>query len=476
MLGIFGTLNLATRSLSTQRVGTEIAGHNLANVNNSAYARQRVNIETALPIPTELGPQGTGADAVSIRQIRDQLLDRQIQNETSVRGWLEAQQQALQYAQANLGQEIDRQASGAEGAAATGGVGGQNGLAEGLAGFFNAFQSLSTNPTNLAERQVLLIKAQNLAVQFNQIDQRLANVHSSLNNAIQIDVDNANRLISDVAKLNEQIVAAEIGIGGTANDLRDIRQQRLEELAKLVNFSTTAQPSGSVDIVINGTPITSGALVNDQLEAYDPGSGSLLLRLQNSGTPVNLTSGSLQGTIEARDGGLATLRQELNQLAAHLVSTVNTLHTPGYDLTGNTGQAFFTGTNAATLAVNTTLTTDPGRIQAADAPNAPGNNRIALALAQLAQQNQAALGNQTFNQRYGQTVAAVGQSLSSVNAQLNNQQIVESMLLRQRDAVGGVSIDEEMTDLIKYQRAFEASARLVTTLDEMLTILVNLGR
>src|SRR5262245_24115705 len=114
MLGLFGTLSMANRALQTQRSGSEIAGHNLANVNTPGYSRQRLAIETSLTIPSEIGPEGTGADAVAIRQIRDALLDRQIVSETSVRGAYEARQEALQFLQAALGQQIDRQATGAE--------------------------------------------------------------------------------------------------------------------------------------------------------------------------------------------------------------------------------------------------------------------------------------------------------------------------------------------------------------------------
>jgi len=143
---------MANRSLQTQRNGTEVAGHNLANVNTPGYSRQRVAIETSITIPSELGPQGTGADAVAIVQIRDALIDRQIVAETSVRGSFESRQKALQFGQAALGQEIDRQASGAEGSAAASGVGGQHGIAENISDLFNAFQSLSTNPTSMTER------------------------------------------------------------------------------------------------------------------------------------------------------------------------------------------------------------------------------------------------------------------------------------------------------------------------------------
>ena len=117
-MSLFGTLSLATRSLATQRNGTEVAGHNLANVNTKGYSRQRVAIETSLAVAREMGPQGTGADAVGIYQLRDALVDRQIVNETGVRGAYESRQRALQFGQAALGQQIDRQASGAEGAAA----------------------------------------------------------------------------------------------------------------------------------------------------------------------------------------------------------------------------------------------------------------------------------------------------------------------------------------------------------------------
>ncbi len=471
MLGLFGSLNLGARSLSTQQLGIEVAGHNLANVSNAAYARQRLTIQTAQPVPSQLGPQGAGAEGVAILQLRDALLDRQILSETSAGGYLEAQQQALQYAQANLGQQIDSQATNTDGTQAASSS--QNGLAEGLTSLFNAFQSLSTNPTSLAERQVLLIQAENLTVQFNQVSARLAEVESSLNASLNVNLEDANRIVADIAKLNQQISAAEVG-GDTANDLRDVRQQRLEELARIANFTTTEQPSGAVDIYYDGVAMTDGSAVIERLESYDPGTGRLLVRTQSGGTTVNLTGGLVQGTIDVRDGAIATLRAEMDTLASQLISEVNTLHSAGYDLNGNTGQAFFTGTDAATIRVHSALTADPSRIQAAAVSNAPGDNQVVVALAQLADRPLAALSSQTFSQRYGQSVAALGQSLSSVNAQIGNQQIVEKMLLRQRDSVSGVSLDEEMTDLIKFQRAFEASARLISTLDEMLSTVVNM--
>ena len=126
--------------------------------------------------------------------------------------------------------------------------------------------------------------------------------------------------------------------------------------------------------------------------------------------------------------------------------------------------------------MNGTLAGDPSMIQASGVAGAVGDNSVIVQMAQLADKQNAALTGQTFLESYGQTVAALGQALNGTNTQLANQQIVESMLLRQRDSVSGVSLDEEMTDLIKFQRGFEASAKLITTIDEMLDIVINLKR
>ncbi len=476
MLGLFGTLSMANRALQTQRNGTEIAGHNLANVNTPGYSRQRLAIETALTIPSELGPQGAGADAVAIRQIRDALLDRQIVSEASVRGAYEARQKALQFGQAALGQQIDRQATGAEGASAASAVGGQHGLAEQLSDLFSAFQSLSTNPTSTAERQVLVIKAQSLATQFNQVTTRLGDLRTSLNDSLASDVDQANIALQDIAKLNEQIIAAELGTNASANDLRDRRQKRIEDLAQLVKIDTTANANGGVDIAIDGVTLVSGPLVQDTLESYDAGGGQFLVRTVTGGTQLNLTGGKMQGTIDARDNDLVALQTQIDTLAGTLIAEVNAVHATGYGLSGTSGESFFTGSNASDIAVNANLVGDPSMIQASGVSGAVGDNSVALALAQLADKPHVGLANQTFLEEYGRTVASLGQSLNGLNTQLSNQEIVENMLLRQRDSVSGVSLDEEMTDLIKFQRAFEASAKLIVTIDEMLVTVVNLKR
>src|SRR5262249_48606310 len=158
-------------SLSTEQQGIEVTGHNLANVNNPAYARQRLNIATAPTVQSDIGPQGNGAEGAAIVRLRSDLLDQQISSDISVTQSLAAQQSPLQSAEPDPGQDLDSAAAGAQGGAAASSVGSSHSLADGLSNLFSSFQSLSTDPSSLAQRAAVLGKASDLATQFNQVDQ-----------------------------------------------------------------------------------------------------------------------------------------------------------------------------------------------------------------------------------------------------------------------------------------------------------------
>ncbi|MBM3846430.1 MAG: flagellar hook-associated protein FlgK [Verrucomicrobia bacterium] len=477
MLGLFGTLNLGARSLQTQQMGVEVAGHNLANVNNPNYSRQRVQIESSLAIPVSpIGVQGTGADVVAIRQIRDQILDDQITSEVSLSGSLASAQKALQYAQANLGQRIDRHSAGANAAASATSLSGEFGVAEGINALFNSFQSIAVSPRDTTERTVLLENAKALSAKFQQTDARLGRLRTTLDDSLRADVSEANLLLTDIALLNNEIANAEIRNGGAANDLRDKRQTKLEELAKLANVTVTRDSDGVLSVAVGTTTMVSGKNVLETFQAYDAGGGQILVRGATSGSPLSLTSGSMHGTISTRDGSIATLRSDLNALAALVISEVNAVHSTGFSLTGATGANFFTGTDASNMGVNTALTTNPQLVQASGVAANAGDNQVALQMAQLADKRHAGLADQTFSQYFNRVVSNLGQSLANTNGQAETQQVVEDMLLRQRDSLMGVSIDEEMSDLIRFQKAYQASARIITTVDEMLETVLTLKR
>jgi flagellar hook-associated protein 1 FlgK len=316
----------------------------------------------------------------------------------------------------------------------------------------------------------LVSQAQTLASTFNQANSQLDATRTSLNTSLGDDVDSANQLLSGIAGLNQQISTAEFS-GGTPNDLLDEREQDLENLSQLTNITTSMGTNGAVNVSIGGQTLVSGSQVLDTLQTYDAsgnGSGQLLVQTVTGGVNLTLTGGSMEGTIDARDGELTAMQSSINTLASTLITQVNAIHSGGYSLTGTTGANFFNGSDAANITVNAALANNPSLIQASGTSSATGDNSVALQLANLASSAQSGLNNQTFSDSYDETVAGLGDALQTASDQVTNQTAVTNMLATQQSSVSGVNIDEEMTNLMGFQRAYEASAQLVTTVNTML--------
>lgn len=465
---------MASRALQAQMAGVEVAGQNLANVNTPGYSRQRVILQSDPSVQTGIGPEGTGVSVLRIEQVVDQLLNNQIQNQNSVTSNWSAQQSALETAQTALGEFLNSTAS----TTAANGSSTNSSLSDQLSSFFQSLQALAATPASIPARQKVIGEAQNLAATFQQVDTRLTNLRQDLDASLTIQVESANQLLQNIADLNDQIANAENASNGVANDLRDLRQQKLESLAQLVNFQTTTGTDGSVNIqVAGGLSLVTGNQVTDTLRTADPGgTGQLrVFTVTSNNLLTPLTGGSINGTMVVRDGTLATLQTNLNTLATNLITQVNAVHSTGYGLTNSNTTTFFDGTDAASIRVNTALADDPSLLQASSTSGTAKDNVVALALGQLATTAQAALGNQTFSAAYTRSVTALGNAMKNASDQVANQTTVASMLASQRSSVSGVNMDEEMTNLLTFQRAYQASSRVVTSVDEMIQTILNMG-
>jgi flagellar hook-associated protein 1 FlgK len=469
MSGLYASLNQSVKSLTAQSRGLEIAGKNLANVNNTAYARQRVIYGDRGTVVTPTGTESLGLEALAVQHVRDALLDRQVMREIALKASFETEQGGYQRAQAGLGQSIDRSASASSATGTT-----DQGIAVALDDFFNAFQSFAARPSDTGERQTLLHKADILADRFSIADDRIAQVQSDLGAEIEQDVDEVNRLLSAIAELNGQIGRFEINSPGSAADLRDQRQAKLEALAAKLPVELRDTPSGQFDVYTRDADGAEVALVTLATVAGTVGFDGSQLTLDGS-TVLAPGSGSIKGALNARDGAIQALRNDLDLLARQLVTSVNAAYNP----TGSTGDFFAAaGTTAGTLALAAALT--PATLKASDG-GAAGANTIALAVARLAgTEFSTAAGDHidgTFSGHFGKTVGRLGQALAAANARTEDQSNVERLVRAQRESVSGVSLDEEMADLMKFQRAFQASSRVFSTIDDLLDLVVNrLGR
>jgi flagellar hook-associated protein 1 len=465
MVSLFGILNMGAQSLSVETDASAVTGQNLANVTNPAYAEETVNVQEATPLDTTIGQEGTGVQAVSITEIRNALLDSQIQAEGSVTGSLTSQQSALTEAEAYLNEQLS--------GSTTAGTSSPNGLTADLGSFYSSLQSLSTDPGNISDRQAVIQAAQQLAQQFNSVSSGLSTVTANLNSTIQSDVVSSNQDLSQIAGLNQQIIQAQAS-GGNANPLIDQREQLIENLSGMVNLTTSAQADGAVNISIGGVAMVTGASTPDTLGDYIDANGNVGVMESNNGGPLVLSGGSIEGSITARDGAVADLSNSLNTLASQLITQFNSIYSNGYDLNGTTHQTFFTGSNAANIGVNSTVANDPTTFQASGTSGDAGDNTVVLALANSANQTLAGLNNQTVSQSYTAAVGSFGSALQSVNEQLSNSQAVSQMLTSQRSSASGVDTDTEMTNLMQFQKAYEASAEMISTVNEMLETLVTM--
>ncbi len=470
MSNLFSSINTTVKALAAHSRAIETTGKNLANVNNPAYARQRVIYGDRGTVVTQQGVESLGLEALGIEQMRDLLLDQQVVREISLKSSLEAEQSGYQRAQAGLGQSIDR--AGAAGQASSASA---SGIAAAIDDFFNAFQSFAASPTDSGERGSLLQKAGILTDRFQLADTRLAQVQTDLDAEIGDDVAEINRLLDSIAELNTQIGRFELTSPGSAVDLRDQRQTRIELLATKLPIETRPGTGGQIQVVAKDGAGADVVLINlNSVQGTVTFTGTQLTG-GSPATALALTGGSVHGALQARDGAIQTLRNDIDNLAQQFVTSINAVYNP----TGSTGNFFVSsGTTAATISVNSAITSTT--LKASDGGPA-GDNTIALAVAQLATTAFSTTGGDqidgTFSSFFGQSVSRIGQALATTNARVEDQTNIEKLVRSQRDSVSGVSLDEEMADLMKYQRSFQASSRVFSVLDGLLANVVNeMGR
>ncbi|MEW6573311.1 MAG: flagellar hook-associated protein FlgK [Bacillota bacterium] len=466
MISTFLGFQTALRALMAQRKATETAGHNIANANTPGYSRQRVELQAcdtpftvpSLGRPEVPGQLGTGVDIVSIERIRDNFLDLQVRNEQGNLGNWEVRRDSLQKVEVILGEPTD------------------NGLNNAMVEFWNAWQELSKTPESLAVRSEVRQRAITLAETIRHINGQLEQLQDDLNFNVGVTVDEINTIASQLADLNQQI-ARSVSVGDNPNDLRDRRDLLLDELAEMVNITVTEQPDGMVDVAIGGRNLVQGTTVDALQAVPDPLNNNFYeVQWSSDGIPVTMTSGSLLGMIWARDTGIADVLSQLDELAVTLIDEVNALHQAGFGLDNSTGNDFFSGTGASDIAVAAGILADLNTIAAAtDVAKIPGDGSNALAIAQLkdALTMPPAAPTGTFGDYYRSLVATVGIDTEQAVRMTENEEILLGELENKRQSVMGVSIDEEMANIIQFSHAYQAAARVLNTLDEELDIIIN---
>jgi flagellar hook-associated protein 1 FlgK len=455
MAGLISSLHNSSAALRVHSKGLEVTGKNLANVNNRGYSKERVEIGDRGQINTGVATESMGVEAMGLRQNRDALLDKSVMRELTATADLEAAKKVLTSAETALGQFLDRTKDSTSIQNAMGASGGA--IGDALTDFFNAWESVSVKPQDVGEKQLLLEKAKILAEKLNQTDKRLSQVQTDVDAQLKTDVVTVNQLLDEIAKTNDYIAKAELLKPYSAVDLRDQRQAKLEELSKYldVQFENITDGLGQIKVTSGNVTLVDGNKVAGQLAYQDDSTVAGFRTFILGGNPFVPANGKLAAQLESSTGTVQNARNEIATLKTNLKNEVNSAYTPA---------AFF-AVDSTTGSISVSATS----ISA----GANGSNQIALNLAELGTKTFTALGSSTFNSYFNKTVTTVAQQLNSMNTRLEDQKLSEEMAVNSRDQYSGVSQDEEITDMMKFQRSFQASARHINVIDTLLEQVVN---
>lgn len=455
MPGLTSSMLMAAQSLLAEQGAMNVTANNIANANTPGYTRER-------PVLTEGNPTvegnlvyGSGVVLSNVVSIRDQLLDLRISEENQQQGNSQAQMDALQQVQGLFADTT-------------------HGIGADMTAFFNSLRQLSTNPANVAQRQSVLTAAQNLANSFHQTASNLTQIRTNLNLSIKESVDQINTLTQQIAGLNSQVAQLQ-GLGKDPGVLLDQETQLVQQLSQLTDVNVIQTEQAWTITTAGGSPLVVGDQSFSLSVSTDATGMNRVMSAQGQDITDAIQNGKLGGTLHVRDQVIPGMLGQLNDLATQFAQNFNTEHRSGYDLNLQAGQDLFSAPATGAAIGFSVLITDPNKI-AASSTNAAGSNGDNGNIANLVgvETTQLASGMNPL-QSFSNVVFQAGNFAAQAQAEVNAGQASLNQLNDQRGAVSAVSIDEESTNLILYQRAFQAAARVVTTVDQMMQTVLGMG-
>lgn len=474
MAKIIGMMDIGKRSMMNSKAALHTVGHNIANKETEGFTRQRVELQTNTPHGTGKLRMGTGAKPVNVTRVNNPHLERQIAQEKSQLGFLDGQADAMIRVEQVYNEQL------------------VEGLNSSISKFFNAARELTANPENMAVRTHMAESASFMAKDFRRVNQSLQDIRRDLDERAKVEVYEINEITREVASLNEKIQAVELS-GANANDERDRRDLLIKKLGEKINIRWAEGKGGQVTITAGNTAVLVSGYESKELSvAATPARGSkseggvdIFYKPSDKAQPIaitgQITKGSLGGALSIRDDFINELLTGLDDMAYTLSQNVNDLHRMGYNAYSHTGLNFFKPPvlpegAASRMEVNRDILDDVARIAVAGQPGAPGDNRIANAISDLQAKKIMGGGAAGIDEFYHSLVGRVG----VVTERIENEHETQSNMLKQlsniRESISGVSLDEETTKMIEYQKSFDASAQLIRAADEMLDTILSLKR
>lgn len=419
----------------------DLTSNNIANANTPGYTRQRTDL-SAETLRQNGFVLGRGVSVDQVQRTRSELTDQQIRLKENELGDLNERSRIYQQIESALvtssGDDLD----------------------VAMSNFFSSFSELSNNPQDMNLRNVVISKAHSLSDKFQNTASDLADIKDRVADAAATKVDEINRILNGLADVNMDVARTEASNQPDLNS-KDQQTQLMKELSELVDVNASYNSNGTVEARIGGIVVLNDQEVSELSLDSGPGSNTLGLQLLDNGTEIKPGKGSLSADIHMFEEAIPETQNKLDKIASSLVNQVNAEHSNGYGLEDATQRDFFdpAGTTAGSVSINADILSNPEHIAASSVPDEPGNNDNSLMISEI--QNLAVLDGATLNNNAIEMMSRPGLKLSELEQNISSKESARQMLVNQQQSESGVNVDEELSNLIKYQNAYQASAKVL---------------
>jgi flagellar hook-associated protein 1 len=443
-------------ALDATEAALDATSNNISNANTPGYTREIPEFSENEETVSGDSVSGGGVTLDGVQSVRDELLNLQIQQQTSQQSSANTQSSLLDQLQTYFSSDGED-------------------LASTLSAFSSSLAQLSANPSNSAVQQDVLSAAQNLAQSFNTTASGLTTAQTDADQQVSQTVSQINSLTQQIAQLNSQLTPTVMSTenGGTIEDQRD---QLVQQLSTLTGISVTQSSDGEVITTGNGTALVMGGQSYNLQAATGSNGFQQVLDSNGNNITSSIQGGQLGGDIQMRDQVIPGYLSSLNTLAGQFATSMNAAQAQGFNSSGTAGQPFFSipanpSYGGAAAGISVALTSG-SQIAASSDGIAGSNGNVANLSAVL---TSALPSGQTPANAYSSLVFQIGNDASNASAESSalGQSLLQ--LSNQQSSVSGVSVDEETTNLIRYQTAYEAAARIVSTIQALSTVTLDMG-
>jgi len=501
MSGLFGTFNIAKSGLYAQQEALNVTSHNIANASTDGYTRQKVNLETTAPQNLiGAGQIGTGVQVASITRVKDDFLDYQIRTQQSDQGMYTAKDDVLSQVETVMNEPSD------------------TGISSLIGNFYNSWQQLSNSASDTSLKQVVSAQSLALTDQLNSTYSQFQDIKTSAVTSIQDTVSDVNNLLTQISKVNQDIIKVSL-TNQQPNDLMDTRDKLLSQLSSDIGINVVKKDNNGIDVTLTGTSGSALNLVNvDTPDISAKFSCSVDVTTGNSivqvgGVTTEITTGSLSGYISAQSDVQQSIDQ-INTFARALTFSVNAVATQSseYKLDSTDGYNIFVnkdalgseaGINAGNITLNSAIKKDSTLIVTGTLSTSGSDDGArALAIADLqnvkditgtntssrnvfltnnfSDPNSTGISTMhntingvTTDSYYNGMIDNIGIKVQQAEQMQQNQTAVIASFQQSKASVSGVSLDEEMANLVQYQHAYQANAKIISTIDQLLDVVIN---